>query len=630
MMQKMKKNIPNMKRVFLLACTILCAIAVQAQMVDSAHLLIKYVPKLTNSTKINQQAVIVDTLTEKVEYNYSISPKKPEITFNAAEMKVGKLNPEVETDFYRNFIKLGFGYPITPLAELSMHNCRNKKFSYGLNFHHFSSWAEPIGEIQKQYAYAPTSDTRVHLFLNRFFKNYTLYSSVGYNHELANLYGYNKNWGIDPYYYAKEYRDSIRNSFHHAKAELGIRSNYTTEDKTVKEDVRLNYDFIHTHWKDMEHRVGLQSFIAYDERFLKISGYQHYQLDFNVEYYNNNWNDSISNAGSQGNSVSKNVDNSFQIEFRPHMNFTIKEYHILVGVGVPLLMSNDQFRCPVYPIAELQLGLVRGLLSIYAGVDGKSEYNSLKNILYENPYIKPQLDSLRFTRTQISIYGGVKGNLFKKFNYHISARYSYAKDLPFYILDTNSLLRNQFDITYAEKASKLNVCANLSWEAIDHLYLNLNANYWGYYFNNKSVHPERAWYKPTWEIGFDGKYVLKQKFIFDINAKVGFDRWALMPVTGLDENGNTVITGYQTVNDIRKDFEMRDADGKKVFKPILNFGIGFEYIITKHFAVFAQVNNVGCQYASEYLNFNNFGVNALVGLTYSFGNEPIKPVKKKK
>ena len=38
---------------------------------------------------------------------------------------------------------------ITPLAELSMHNCQNPKYSYGLNFHHFSSWAEPIGKEQK-------------------------------------------------------------------------------------------------------------------------------------------------------------------------------------------------------------------------------------------------------------------------------------------------------------------------------------------------------------------------------------------------------------------------------------------------------------------------------------------------
>ena len=627
----MKLNIAYMKRMVLIACALFCAVALKAQVVDSAHLLINYVPKLNNANKINQQAEIVDTAQEKVEFRYVITPQKPEVTFSPTKISVSKLNPEFQERYYRDYLKVGFGYPITPLAELSVHNTRNTKYSYGLNFHHFSSWTEPIGKIQKQYAYAPTSDTRVHLFLNRYFKNYTLYSSVGYNHELANLFGYKRDFIQQIYpanysdYYAKSYRDSIRNSFHHAKAEVGIRSNYTTEDRTVKDDARLHYDFIHTYWKDEEHNVGANGFVAYDARFLKISGYQHYQLDLDFDYYNNAWGDSVMVGAELGNPHKvRRVDNSFKLELRPTMNFTIKEYHILAGVGVPVLMANSKVQCPVYPIAELQLGLVRGLLSIYAGVDGKAQYNSLRDLLYENPYVKPQLDSLQFTKTQISIYGGIKGNIVKKLNYHISARYSYVRDMAFFMLDTASLLKNRFDLVYAERANVLNVCANLSWETMDHLYLNLNANYWGYYFSDKYDHPVHAWYKPSWNIGFEGRYILNKKFIFDLNAKVEFGRWALVPRTVTAPDG-TVFVKYEAANDLRK-----NANGEKLMKPVLNFGIGFEYLIDRHFSVWAAINNIGCQYASTYYNFNNFGINALAGITYSFGNEPLKPQRKKK
>lgn len=148
----------------LLSIMLVCGASLQAQVVDSAQLLIKYVPKLANSNKINQQAVLKDTVvSDPIEFNYVIAPTKPALEFAAGDMQVGKLNPEVKERYYRNYIKLGFGYPITPLAELSMHNCQNPKYSYGLNFHHFSSWAPPIGKEQKKYAYAPTSDTRVHL-----------------------------------------------------------------------------------------------------------------------------------------------------------------------------------------------------------------------------------------------------------------------------------------------------------------------------------------------------------------------------------------------------------------------------------------------------------------------------------
>lgn len=609
----MRHNIFYMKRLFLLSGLMVFFAAAQGQVVDSAALHINYVPKLINSQKINSQAVITDTSQKKIKFTYYISPQKLDLDFAPVKIKAIKMNPEIQERRYRNFIKTGFGYPVTPLCEIGMHNCQSNKYSYGLNFHHFSSWAEPIGKKQKEYAYAPTSDTRVQLFFSRFFKHYTLYSSVGFNHELANLYGYSRKWvpactdTAADYYYDKAYRDSIHNNFIHLNARIGFGSNYTVEDRRVKEKVELNYDFIRTSHKDMEHGLGLHSFIAYDARFLKISGYQHYRLDFNVDYYRNAWNDFVTN--STDNTLEKRLDDVFKVEFRPTMNFSIKEYHLQIGVGVPIINSQNRIRCPVYPVAELQMGIVPGLLSLYVGVNGESKYNSLKNLLYENPYLKPQLDSIRFTRTQFSIYGGVKGNLVKKLNYHVSAQYLWSKDMPFFMLDTASLLKNQFDVAYGD-VNLLNVCANIGWEAVNHLYLSLTGNYWGYY-SLKNV--DLPWYKPAWEIGLEGKYVLKKKFIFDINTKMSFCRWGLEP----ERHDNENMEIYYTYKPIR-------------MRPILNFGCSFEYLITGQLSIFAQVNNIGCQYASTYCNFNNFGINVLAGVSYSFGNESLKLQKKKK
>lgn len=632
---------------------VLCAGFMRAQVVDSAQLLIKYVPKLANSNKINQQAVLRDTVvSEQMEFNYVVAPAKPELSFAPGEMQVGKLNPEVKERYYRNYLKLGFGYPVTPLAELSMHNCQNPKYSYGLNFHHFSSWAGPIGKEQKKFAYAPTSDTRVHLFFNRIFKNHTLYSSVGYNHELANLYGYSTDWVcpelyLNPeQYYAKEYRDSIRNNFNHVRAELGFRSNFTADEKRLKEDVRVNYDFVRTSWKNMEHGVGLHGMLAYDAKFLKISGYQHYQLDFGFDYFNNTWSDSVP-MGTDGSLLRRRAENSLMFELKPSMRFSIREYHLMLGVGIPVLNQYNKTQCPVYPMAELQMGLIREVLNLYVGVDGRSEYTSLKNLLYENPYVKPNIDTLKFSKCQISIYGGVKGKITDKLNYHVSARYSYRRDLPFFMLDTASLLKNQFDVVYAKKGTELDVNANLSWEAINHLYLTLNGRYHDFYFlegydwlGSDGITGGKPLYNPRWEIGFEGKYIWRNRFIFTANAKVGFDRWAVVPyaqpvfiynefgepVPVYDDNGNQKMQmAYSVENDIHPVYK----GGKSSVKPVLNFGVGFEYLITKQFTAFAQINNIGHQYATNYYGFNNFGINAIVGITYSFGNEAIKPLKKK-
>jgi hypothetical protein len=144
----------------------------------------------------------------------------------------------------------------------------------------------------------------------------------------------------------------------------------------------------------------------------------------------------------------------------------------------------------------------------------------------------------------------------------------------------------------------------LNWQVVKSLYLNLEANYWGF-FNLKNI--DQPWYKPTWETAFSGKYYLKEKFIFDINMKLGFESFALIPHFNEDKN---------LVYKVAK------------MKPLLNFGVGFEYLITKRFSCFATVNNAGFQHFAKYYDFKNIGFNAIVGITYSFGDESLKRGKK--
>ena len=612
-----------MKRIFLTAAIFCIAGWTFGQAIDTARFRLNFNPQLSNIQKINQQAVINDTAKEVVKFDYYITPMQMDVSFAPTPIKPSKLTPEVGEPAARNFIKVGFGYPLTPLLEFAAHNADNSKFSYGINLHHFSSWAGPIGKKQKNYAYAPTSDTRVHLFLTTFFKEQTLYSSIDYNHELANFYGYGKDvlkargYYLEDYY-TKDYYDEIRNDFHHLKAEIGVRSNHLPGVKKLKQDVRLNYDFLYCHNKSMENHLVITSFFAYDSRFMKISGSQNYRIDFNLDYYNDRLSKKnllLTTADEQTNLDPFYHANAFKFELIPNMQFNIKEYYFKIGVGVPVLRSNDVTRCPVYPVAEVQLGVVPGILSIYAGVDGKAEYQGLKELLYENPYYNPaynNFDTLDFTRTRINIYGGIKGNLVKKLNYHISARYAFVQDMAFFQLDPSYLLRNKFMVIYND-VNYLNVCLNLSWDVIDHLSLNFEANYNGYYFKKDSK-LQYAWYKPALDFGFDGKYTLKGKYIFDLNFKMEFLSWALAP---RDEKGNIRYDDFGNVS----------YEPTKM-KPVVDFGIGFEYLINKNFSAFATINNIGCQYYARYYDFNSFGINALVGITYSFGKESIKNKKK--
>ena len=99
-----------------------------------------------------------------------------------------------------------------------------------------------------------------------------------------------------------------------------------------------------------------------------------------------------------------------------------------------------------------------------------------------------------------------------------------------------------------------------------------------------------------------------------MNFKMEFLSWALAP---RDEKGNIRYDDFGNVS----------YEPTKM-KPVVDFGIGFEYLINKNFSAFATINNIGCQYYARYYDFNSFGINALVGITYSFGKESIKNKKK--
>jgi len=598
-----------MKKIFGIIISVLFFGVVYSQPIDTARFKLEFTPRLQNFQKITQTAVIPDVPQESVDFEYEIIPQSLDLNFSPTPIKPIKLPGEVMKKLYRNFLKIGFGYPITPLGELCIHNFDNSKFSYGINANHISGWAPPIGKTMKKYAYAPFSDTRTKLFFNTFFQNQTLYSSVGYNHEVAHLYGFSKDLGFDPLYYEKRYRDNLKNNFHHLYAEVGFRSNFLPEDKKLKQDIRLNYDFIHTYRKAMEHHLGLTSFFGYDIMFDKINGFIRPQLDFDVDYFMNYCSQRYIMEGCIFNPI---PDNSFKIEFEPTVKFAIREYHLKIGIGIPIINRDmdAKAQCPVYPVAELQLGIVPGILSIYAGLDGNVTYNSIKDLLYENPFLEPGFLDLRFTKSQISIFGGVKGNLIKKLNYHISARYSpNIRDMAFFFINQYSFLKNQFDVVYSD-VDLLNVCANLNWQVVDRLYLNLEGNYWGY-FNLKLL--DKPWYKPTWEVSFSGKYYLKEKFIFDLNMKLAFGSYRAQPLTE-EFSPNLPPPPYDPYLGYYMPIRM---------KPILNFGAGFEYLATKRFSCFAMVNNVGFQHFSKYYDFNNIGFNAIIGVTYSFGDESL-------
>lgn len=554
--------------------------------VDTAYMRREYTPTLQSFQKINQNAEINDPEAEAVTFDYYITPKAYDVSFTPTPIKPAKLGDEFLDPLYRNYLKVGFGTTLTPLLQFYAHNLRSKKMSYGINIDHLSHWAKIKG-------YGPTgaSDSKIDLGFKYFFgKDYTMDIRAGYNHLLNHYYGFQ----TDSVVYTRK-DAQFRNEFHAASASVKFGSNYTVEDKRLKQNYHIKYDFITGLHQDKEHGVKFNSDWAYDVRWMKISGSQNYKLKFDFEYFQNN----IPKMTMDMPPYSRS--NRFLIGATPLISTNIKEYHINVGINLAGVIDkttdSNYRRFKIHPIVELQLGIVPGIMNIYANITGKTHYTSYLDIIRNNPYVIPDLWDLRYTDDLFEINGGLRGNLFKKFNYHLGVSYTYCDNALFFVLDSTGYA-NRYRVFF-DKGSYLKLNGNFNWEVITSLMLGLDVNYQRYWLKKT----EHAPYTPNLEFKLFARYRYKDLFTLSFDSYMAFFNKAAV---------------------LADDIHFYNM------KPYLDFNLGFEYHITRNFNAFLNLNNIACLRNAQWFNYPTYRINGMVGISYSFGKEKVKEEKKKK
>ena len=103
-----------MKKIVTSLLFLFIGLVLNAQVIDTARFRLDYVPHILNFQKINQTAKINDTVQDKVKFDYYITPQKLNIDFEPSPIKAAKMTPDILERLYRNYVKVGFGYPITP------------------------------------------------------------------------------------------------------------------------------------------------------------------------------------------------------------------------------------------------------------------------------------------------------------------------------------------------------------------------------------------------------------------------------------------------------------------------------------------------------------------------------------
>ncbi|MEL7003876.1 MAG: hypothetical protein AAFN93_14235, partial [Bacteroidota bacterium] len=269
----------------------------------------------------------------------------------------------------------------------------------------------------------------------------------------------------------------------------------------------------------------------------------------------------------------------------PTFNFDYEGF--LIEAGFNAVYENDTLgnsdELHFYPIAKASYKLSNGF-SIYAGVGGDIQKNTLRSFVNENPYLNANVPVFN-TERNLEIYAGIEGKLNSKMGFAAGWNMSNYKNMYFFLNDSTD--QSRFDIIYnLEDTRILNIFGELSFNKDEKLRINLRGDYYGYSVDNF----EEAWHKPNYKLTVTSTYNLYDKFYF------GAELFALGGIKALDRQTDETI----------------DLDAA------FDLNLRADYKLSDQFSVFARFNNI---FSQEYELLNNYPSRALqfmIGATYNF------------
>ena len=138
------------------------------------------------AVRIGSQPKLIDTVVNYKVVEYPMMALKYETVITTEPIVPAnvKLSDNKMLKLYNGYVKIGIGSPIMPLGEVYYNNTRSRKYVYGANIKHISSF----GEI-KNYAPANFDRTNYNLFGGIKQLNYSILGDFRFNNYGVNRYG---------------------------------------------------------------------------------------------------------------------------------------------------------------------------------------------------------------------------------------------------------------------------------------------------------------------------------------------------------------------------------------------------------------------------------------------------------
>lgn len=398
----------------------------------------------------------------------------------------------------------------------------------------------------------------VNIFGKTFNDAIALSGNAGYENRTTHFYGYPKDIPTpDP--------KAIKQSFSLFKL-YGDVTNATNTDFSYK--LGAGFSYLNDKFSAKESQVDLVFRSAY-----KLNDDQKIVID--ADYTMINRKDVNVDVGARHLFV---VSPSFQ--FEPVEDLKVK-------AGLKIAYENDTIdskNLHVYPDIEATYP-INPSLDVFASLSGGIEKVSLQSLSYENMWLAPGVPIFH-TNKVVDFTCGIRARVGNKIAAHAGLSMATLKNYYFFINSEDDASR--FDVVYdiGPGTRRSNLFVALSYAQSETAKAMLRADFYGYKTNSLA----EAWHRPTYRITASGSYNVYDKILLSagVIAQGGMKAW--------------------------------DPATDKSVKLDAAFDLNFkaEYLFSKSFSFWVQLNNITSNKYPVFLNYPVRGFQAMGGITWSF------------
>lgn len=368
---------------------------------------------------------------KEIQGKTSFTPRKP-----GKPKPIGKAPmPQLHS----NFVKLGFGRFVTPLAKVYLNNSYNEQVDVGLDFTHLSasntsSYAD-YAEFREDYGTAK---------FNYLLKDHSMGGKVYVNNTSFFYYAdsmvANRSELTDTI--QNLINDSLRNVYTKVKAEAYLKRNY--HDEGVNWDGTLQF-------RNYSDRMGNKDlhFSILPNLNWKINPNFSADVDLNLTFSNSTFDTA--------------TQSRLFFDFTPTATYQWEE--LWVQAGLKVNSFNDSLNTfGAYPILRAQYNILPEQLTAFAGLKGEMKYNTFYDQVEVNRYLRTRdvKPDIRPTREKLNIYGGVSGSVTQYVNFSAKAYYKVVEDQLMYFNEENGAYFDMvYDTAFKETGAELSVLFNM-------------------------------------------------------------------------------------------------------------------------------------------------------------------------